>query len=323
MKKLMKFLNGGKEMKKCLILSIGVLLLLGFSGTSSAMTDPGANYGPVDLTEVVAEVYDRGDINLLKLTVNATPNLPAVIIFECDVDNSTGTGGRNGVTGSPVPPCPCKSEPGLDVIISAFTRQQGDGSGSAIAASCSDNQGDCGRRREAGEWYAVTSLGGQPIRAIGILRGYLDPTPHSPASGETEDCYTIPWSHIIAYANVHQQETSPGDPKNFNFEKARANDYVDGKWQLSIWYDEDAPSTDQDDVASGVFPSQTFDLNDYVPDTGKADMDMSGGATDLTYCEGNFDWDQDVDGADASKFRANFGRVHFCDHCPTGCSPKY
>jgi hypothetical protein len=309
-------------MKKCLVLAIGVLLVLGFSGISSAITDPGANYGPIDLTEVVAEVYDRGDLNLLKLSIEADPSVPAVVVFECDVDNSTGTGGSTSMIGVPVSPCPCKTEPGFDVIVSIYNRQQGDDSGSAIAASCSDNQGDCGRRREAGEWYAVTSVAGQPIRAIGILRGYLDPTPHAPPSGETEDCYTLPWSHILAYANQYQNENSPGSPSNFNFTKARANDYGDGKWQVSIFYDDDAPSTDEDDVATGVFPTQTYDINDYAPDLGKADMIVSGGATDLTYCEGNFDGDKDVDGGDAAKFKANFGRSPFKNPCPA-CGPNF
>jgi hypothetical protein len=310
-------------MKKFLVLMIGVVLVFGFSSISSAITDPGANYGPIDLTEVEAEVYDRVDINLLKLSIVATPSVPGAIIFEADVDNSTGTGGSMSTIGAPNAPCPCKTEPGFDVIVSIYTRQQGDGSGSAIAASCTDNQGACGRRRESGEWYAVTSLGGQPIRAIGILRGYLDPTPHAPESGATEDSYTLPWSHIIAYANRHQKETSPGSIKNFNYAKARANDYADGKWQVSIFYDPTAQTGgDEDDVASGVFPSQTFDINDYAPDTGKADMLVSGGATDLTYCEGNFDGDQDVDGGDAAKFKANFGRSPFKNPCPA-CGPNF
>ena len=309
-------------MKKCFVLMIGIVFVLGFSGISSAITDPGANFGPIDLTEVEAEVYDRGDTTLLKLSIKTTPSVPGAIIFECDVDNSTGTGGSNGVTGSPVSPCPCKSEPGLDVIVTIYTRQQGDSSGSAIAASCTDNQGACGRRRESGEWYAITSLGGQPIRAIGILRGLLDPIPNSPESGATEDCYTLPWQYVIAYANIHQNETTPGDPKNFNFSKAMANGYSDGKWQVSIWYDDDAPSTDKDDISTGIFPAQTFDINDWAPDVGKADLLVSGGATDLTYCEGNFDGDQDVDGGDAAKFKANFGRSPFKNPCPA-CGPNF
>jgi hypothetical protein len=296
-------------MKKKYVLGLMILcFLLSLRSSVYGITDPpGDNSGPIDLLSAHVEVYDRGDSDLLKLAIGTAPRLPGVIIFEADVDNSTGTGGTLSTIGTPVPPCPCKTEPGFDIVVSIFTRRQGDNSTSAIAASCTDNQGACGRRREAGEWYAITSLGGQPVRAIGILRSYLDPIPKPPSSTETEDCYTIPWSHIVAYANQHQQEKTPGDPRNFDYQKARANNYSDGKWQVSIWYDEDGPSTDEDDVASGVFPSQTFDLNDYAPDAGKADMIISLGATDLTYCEGNFDGDLDVDGTDAAAFKANFG----------------
>jgi hypothetical protein len=51
-------------------------------------------------------------------------------------------------------------------------------------------------------------------------------------------------------------------------------------------------------------------------------MIVSGGATDLTYCEGNFDGDKDVDGGDAAKFKANFGRSPFKNPCPA-CGPNY
>jgi hypothetical protein len=313
------------KMKKiCVLGLIGIFFLLALPSPSSAtISDPtGDNIGPMDLIIAGAEVYDRGDINLIKISINSAPHLPGVVIFECDVDNSTGTGGSMSTIGVPVFPCPCKTEPGFDVVVSIFTRQQGDSSVSAIAASCEDTQGPCGRRRESGEWYAVTSLGGQPVRAIGIVRGDIDPTPFAPVSGKTEDCYTLPWSYIIAYANQYQLETSPGDPKNFNYTKARANDYADGKWQVSIWYDDDAPSTDTDDIASGVFPTQVFDINDYAPNTGKADLEVSNGALDLTYCEGNFDYDWDQDGSDAAKFKANYGRTPFSFRCPH-CGPHY
>ena len=308
--------------KKYALGLISIFILLGFHSSTSAITDPGANYGPIDLIETEAEIYDRGDSTLLKLSIEAIPHLPGVITFESDVDNSTGTGSSIGIPGIPIPPCPCKSENGLDIVVNIFTRRQGDSSESAIAANCTDTQGACGRRRESGEWYATTRRGHPSPGTIGILRGYLDPTPRTPESGETEDCYTLPWSHIIAYANRYQQETTPGDPNNFNYTKARANDYGDGKWQVSIWYDADAPSTDEDDIASGTFPSQTFDINDIAPDVGKADMIVSGGATDLSYCEGNFDHDQDVDGSDAATFKANFGRSLWHKRC-SSCGPRY
>lgn len=316
-------------MKKSFGLMIVVVLVLGFSGISSAVqvNDGGDSpYGPIDLISADAEVYDRGDTTLLKLTIEAAPNMPGAITFECDVDNSTGTGGQLSQIGTPVPPCPCKVEPGFDVIVALYTRTQGDAALSALASFCEIGPAlpnlegtPCARRRESGEWYAVASAAGQPVTAIGVLRGLLDPVPYNPAKPITppattiKDAYTLPWGYIIYYTSSYLQETQPGDPANFSFTKASANNYGDGKWQVSIFYDADAPTTDQDDVADGP---AAFNINDFAPNTGKGDMTVSGGATDLTFCEGNFDGDTDVDGGDAAKFKANFGRSGFKNPCP-------
>jgi hypothetical protein len=39
-------------------------------------------------------------------------------------------------------------------------------------------------------------------------------------------------------------------------------------------------------------------------------------AQEIDYCEGNFDCDQDVDGADAAVFKLDFGRSSFNNPCP-------
>ena len=39
-------------------------------------------------------------------------------------------------------------------------------------------------------------------------------------------------------------------------------------------------------------------------------------------CEGDLDGDKDVDGGDAAKFKANFGRSPFKNPCPA-CGPNY
>jgi hypothetical protein len=298
---------------------ISVLIFLGMHTTAFAFSDPEAdNIGPVDLTYANAEVYDRGDMTLLKITIESTPHLPGVVIFECDVDNSTGTGGTLSMLGTPVPPCPCKTEAGVDIVVTIFLRQQGNNSGSSVCAGCSDLQGDCAQGRKPGQWFAMTSVSGQPTRNIGVLSGDLDPFPESPSSGENDDCYTLPWGLIIAYANQHLQEIE--DPKRFNYTKARANDYGDGKWQVSLWHDEDF--SDKDDIADNYPPGDYFNISDWGPDSGKADMVVSGGATDRTYCEGNFDGDADIDGSDAATMKANFGRTYFKNPCPR-CGPHY
>ena len=152
-----------------------------------------------------------------------------------------------------------------------FLRQQGNNSGSSVCAGCSDLQGDCAQGRKSGQWFAMTSVSGQPTRNIGVLSGDLDPLPYSPSSGENDDCYTLPWGHIIGYANQHLQEIE--DPKRFNYTKARANDYGDGKWQVSLWYDE--VFADNDDIANNYPPGDFFNISDWGPDSGKADMEVS------------------------------------------------
>jgi hypothetical protein len=44
-------------------------------------------------------------------------------------------------------------------------------------------------------------------------------------------------------------------------------------------------------------------------------------ATTMTYSEGNFDNDQDVNGSDARIFKANFVRIEFFEPRPT-CGPN-
>ena len=313
-------------MKKSFVSIVCLLLLLGFSGITLAFTDNiGEAIAPcnIDLISAEAEIYDRGDTELLKLTIEASPHVPAVIIFEGDVDNSTGTGGTISQLGAPVPPCPCKTTEGFDIAISLYTRSQGESSTGALAASCTDNSGTCGAQRQNGEWYALDVTAGQPLRALGILRGIADPLPKSPESGTTEDCYTFPYGLIKAY--THQNQTKTGTPRRFNFPKSQ--DATNLKWDVGLFYDPSATTGDEDDVATGDFPDQTFDICDWGPDGDgtKADVRVTLGAadpSDLIYCEGNFDGDKDVDGGDAAKFKANFGRSPFKNPCPA-CGPNY
>ena len=39
-------------------------------------------------------------------------------------------------------------------------------------------------------------------------------------------------------------------------------------------------------------------------------------AQEIDYCEGDFDYDQDVDGSDAAVFKEDFGRSPFDEPCP-------
>ena len=213
----------------------------------------------------------------------------------------------------------------MDIAVYIFTRTQGDSSVSAIATNCSDVLGSCSRRRKGGEWYAITSVGSGSTRAIGILRGYLDPLPHSPAKsiaeGLTKDSFTLPWEHIVEYAYEHLTEIA--HPSIFNIISARTDNYSKGRWQVSVWYDELNYLIDEDDIADGFPPLvSSFNINDWAPNVGTAGITKSVGCPDLTYCEGNFDGDKDVDGTDAACFKTNFGRSTFLDPCPDS-GPNY
>jgi len=280
----------------------------------------GENIGPVDLLAAQATIYLR-KINggpatqaLLKVTIKTTPNLPGAMIFEADVDNSTGTGGSMSQLGAPVTPCPCKTVAGMDIALTIYHRSQGDSSGSAFCASCSDGSGPCGTNRKGGEWYAMTTLSGQPLRALGFLRGYSDPVPSVSSGNPAQTSYTFPWQSIIAYADA----SLAGQAGRFNNEKAiDYGDFMNSKWQVSIWYDANY-AVDEDDITTSTGPGPldlAFDVSDWVPDGNGNLADMLP-ADSLTYCEGNFDQDSDVDGTDAATFKQNFGRSFFRRVCP-------
>lgn len=42
----------------------------------------------------------------------------------------------------------------------------------------------------------------------------------------------------------------------------------------------------------------------------------------IDYCEGNFDYDRDVDGFDASRFKQDFGRSALLQPCPLAQLPQ-
>ena len=295
---------------KSVTLMICLFLVVGLSGVVSAqgITDPtGDNVGAIDITAAQVEIYDRsgpaGIDTLLKITLESTPSLPGAFVFEADVDNSTTTGGTISQIGVPVAPCPCKTTAGFDIAISVYLDRQEADSGSAFCASCSDGDGACGARREAGEWYALPSLVGQPLRALGILRGFADPTPDQSA---TKTSISLPYDQIIAYAF----SSLAGNPKRFDWDLA-ADPVTNMRWQITAYKD---TADDGDDITSNG--QTTFDISDWAPN-GDGVTATADAATNLTYCEGNFDGDVDVDGTDASTFKANFGRSQYQNPCPT------
>lgn len=309
------FLERRIKMKKvCSVIFMNLFLLLSTALTVNAVivTDPaGDNIGPVDLVAARAERYIRGDgVTLLKISLTSTPNLPGLVLFECNADNAGDDVNLTASFVPPVAPCPCKVASGIDVGIMLFTRSQGDTSQTAFCRGCVDQQQQaCSKGRKAGEWYAYASAYGME-NGLGVIRGFLDPLPGG-HEGWSSDCYTLPWGYILQYA----YEALAGDPRQFNLEQAQ--NPANNKWMMSIWHD--SAFTDQDDFADG----NTFlNISDWLPN---GDLNLVNGmdmADNWTYCEGNFDNDIDVDGADASKFKTDFSRAKFTYPCPS-CGPNY
>ncbi len=299
--------------KRNMAVFVSLLLLLGFRGLSSAaiVTDPtGDAIGPTDIKAIQAEQMTRGDgVELLKVSYTATPNIGGIMIFEANVDNNTGTGGTLSMTGIPVAPCPCKTTPGIDVAIIMLNRDQDANAASAICAGCVNAEAaSCATKRHYGEWYAVASYNNTDTN--GVLRGYTDPLPNFDS---TSKCYTFPWDMILMYARG--AITNPAE----QYDYAEAIDPTTTRWQLSVWTDEDAPTTDNDDFADGT---AFFNISDWVPNGDGTLVFGVDAATRYTFCEGNMDNDLDQDGYDAVKFKEDFGRTPIWFKCPTS-GPNY
>lgn len=292
-------------MKKYIVCLMGLVMALGFVGMSSAaiVTDPAGDKigtGPTDITAAQAEqLAPVPGIDVMKVSYTATPNLGGIVIFEADVDSSTGTGGSLSMTGIPVAPLPAegKATAGIDVAIISMNRDQGASSTSGVCVGLPS-----ARTRRFGEWYAVaTGLGASDT--IGALRGFSDPSPNF---GATKRSMTFPWATILVYANNEAEYAGEG------FDYANALNSATTKWQLSVWTDPNYSNTNKDDFADGT---TYFNLSDVVPN-GNGVLATVDAGSNLTFCEGNFDFDLDVDGGDASKFKTDFGRSGLKNPCP-------
>jgi len=291
-------------MRKYIVCLMGLVMVLGIAGLSSAaiVTDPAGDKfgtGPTDILAAQAEqLAPATGLDVLKISYTATPNLGGIVIFEADVDDSTGTGGSLSMTGIPVTPCACKTTAGIDVAIISVNRDQAGQSNSGV---CQEQAN--ARSRKFGEWYSVTMAIGQD--KVGALRGFSDPTP---TFANTKTSRTFPWATILVYAN-YEASFSPGD----HFSYADAIDPATTKWQLSVWTDPAYSGTNRDDFGDGL---TYFNISDVVPNGDGNLVNGVDAGTALTFCEGNFDFDLDVDGADASKFKTDFGRSPLKNPCP-------
>ena len=298
-------------MRKFIVCVLGLVMVLGFVGMASAaiVTDPTGDKitgtkgsGPTDITAAQAEqLAPIPGVDVLKVSYTATPNIGGIMIFEADVDSSTGTGGSLSMTGIPVAPlndpAQAKSTAGIDVAIILVNRDQ---RGSGNVGVCTGLP--AARTRRFGEWFSVTAgLGASDT--VGALRGFTDPTPDL---AKTTKSVTFPWANILVYANFEARFALEG------FDYAVALNPATTKWQLSVWTDPDY-DTDKDDFGDGL---TYFDICDVVPNGDGVLVPSVDAGTNLTFCEGNFDFDQDVDGTDASKFKGDFGRTPLKNPCP-------
>jgi len=301
-------------MKKYIVCLMGLVMALGFVGMSSAaiVTDPAGDKvvgskgtGPTDITAIQAEqLAPVAGIDVLKVSYTATPNIGGVMIFEADVDSSTGTGGNLSMTGIPVPPAPVKTTAGIDVQIIALNRDQ----------SAAGNLGICTgsltgtavqRARKYGEYFVVTG-GSGTSDTTGALRGYSDPTVITTAG--TVRSITFPWATLLVYVNNEAEYYGE------RFDYYNAIDPATTKWQLSVWTD---PNYNTDPVKDDFGDGQTyFNISDVAPNGNGNLVPSVDAGTNLTFCEGNFDFDLDVDGNDASKFKTDFGRSGLKNPCP-------
>jgi hypothetical protein len=301
--------NGGEEMRKYFVCLIGLVMVLGLVGMSSAAIeiDPTGDKigtGPTDITAARAEQFNRPDgIVVMKVSYTATPNVGGIVIFEADVDDSTGTGGSLSMLGIPVPPLDTqgKIRPGIDVAILMMNRDQAASSASAMCQNCTNSaSASCARKRYYGEWYAV-AIGTGTSETTGFLRGFADPT--SFITSSTARSFTVPWD--VTLLRARDELTNPLEKYTY----ADAINPATTKWQLSVWTD--PTYADGDDFGDGT---TFFNVSDYIPNAGLISSVDAG--TNLTFCEGNFDGDRDQDGTDASRYKSDAGRSPLLNPCP-------
>jgi hypothetical protein len=175
-----------------------------------------------------------------------------------------------------------------------------------MTVPCDECAVPCGDGRRRGEWYIINESAGA---AVVPARGRIDmPLPRE-TDTDDEDCYTLPFKRIVEAAKA-----AGGD-----FDIAAAENVANVKWQISVWYDPDFGTTENDFFGEcdgvGCSPQglTCAEVSDVIPDTGVTDA--SGGDAN-TYCETNPDGDEDVDGNDLTKFLEDFGRGSYDRPCP-------
>jgi hypothetical protein len=154
-----------KMKKNSLLCVLSLILLLGVSGNVLAVSDSTgeALTSGVDILSVSVVTSNTGvsgaETANIGIKMAAGSHLPAVILFDFDVDNDTATGGGSIVTGIPTMTCKdggglpqtCKADVGggFDYTLSLVLRGQDDNSSWANCSGCAGGAVQCTTRGAA------------------------------------------------------------------------------------------------------------------------------------------------------------------------------
>jgi hypothetical protein len=157
-----------KEMRlKSIIFALSCLLVLGISGNVFAVTDTqgepltsisGAQNVDIATANIVTSNLGNSlpEVAHIGVTMAAGSQLPALLLFDVDIDNNTATGGGSVITGIPTNACggtPCKADAGggFDFTITLILRQQEDGTSISNCNNCSGGAATCATRGTAND----------------------------------------------------------------------------------------------------------------------------------------------------------------------------
>jgi len=147
---------------KSIVIAISCLFLLGVSANVFAVSDSTGEplTSGVDILSVSVVTSNQGisspETAHLGVKMNSGSHLPAVVMFDFDVDNDTATGGGSVITGIPNMTCrdefnnpqTCKADAGggFDFHVTLLLRSQGDESSLGNCTGCSGSSNTCTER---------------------------------------------------------------------------------------------------------------------------------------------------------------------------------
>ena len=155
---------------KYMLCIMAMFLVLGFTSSVSAISDPGGDskVPGYDITGADLVVYppSTSPETYMKVGIDMDDKIPGIVVLEFDVDNDTDTGGHVGIPGV-FNPCgggaKIKTQPGIDVMCTLVLRDQADSASTAWCAGCMGPSVQCAERAAActgcaeGDCYQIGS----------------------------------------------------------------------------------------------------------------------------------------------------------------------